>query len=69
MWVRFKRKYNWRAPAKGVSYVTYAAGRAYSVTRQCAADAIRDGAAERYQAPRRGVDPNETIDGAGASGR
>lgn len=65
-WVRFKRKYNWRVPGKGVSFVTYAAGRAYSVKARCAQDAVADGAADPIRPPRRGVDPNGAGDGAGA---
>lgn len=73
MWVRFKRRYSWRVPGgKGVSFVTYPAGRAFSVKRQCAADAIAAGAAEPHATPRKGEDPNRQIegeaDGAGASG-
>lgn len=68
-WVKFKRKYNWRVPGKGVSFVAYGAGRAYSVKRQCAEDAIRDGAAEPHPSPRKGIDPNGAADGAGASGK
>lgn len=71
-WVKFKKKYNWRVPGKGVSFLTFAGGRAYSVKKQCAADAIADGAADAHPAPRRAASPVETpkdaADGAGTSG-
>lgn len=67
-WVKFKRKYNWRVPGKGVSFLTFSAGRAYSVKKQCAVDAVADGAAEALRSPRKGVDPNGAADGAGTEG-
>lgn len=67
-WVKFKRKYNWRVPGKGVSFLAFKGGQAYSVKKQCAAEAIADGAAEAHPTPRRAAEPKDAADGAGASG-
>lgn len=67
-WVKFKRKYNWRVPGKGVSFISYPAGGAFSVKRQCADDATAAGAAERHPSPRKSVDPNGPSNGADPEG-
>lgn len=64
-WVKFKRRYSWRVPGNGVSFLTFKADRAYSVKPQCAEDAIADGAAVPHGTPRKG---EGAADGAGAAG-
>ena len=74
-WVNFKRKYNWRVPGKGVSFLSYPPGK-FSVKRKCADDAIAAGAAEALSSPTRdrapaakaGAKPAEAADGARSEG-
>lgn len=51
-WVRFRRKFNWRVPGKGVSFLSYPPGD-FSVKRKCADDAIAAGAADALPTPSR----------------
>lgn len=67
-WVRFKRKFNWRVPGKGISFLSYPPGD-FSVKRKCADDAIAVGAADVLPSPGRAQASAAKLDGVADGAR